>query len=52
MNKQEALNNALSMIEKQFWKGSIMKLWDKVGWVEIETTSSWSLTLDIALWGW
>jgi len=52
MNKQEALNNALSMIEKQFWKGSIMKLWDKEWWSEIETTSSWSLSLDMALWGW
>jgi hypothetical protein len=29
MNKQDALNNALSMIEKQFGKGSIMKLGDK-----------------------
>jgi len=26
MNKQEALDNALAMIEKQFGKGSIMKL--------------------------
>ncbi len=52
MNKQEALNNALSMIEKQFWKGSIMKLWDENSTANIETTSSWSLSLDIALWGW
>ena len=51
MNKQEALDNALSMIEKQFGKGSIMKLWDK-NLLEIETTSSWSLWLDIALWWW
>jgi RecA/RadA recombinase len=29
MNKQDALNNALAMIEKQFGKGSIMKLGDK-----------------------
>jgi RecA/RadA recombinase len=29
MDKQEALKNALSMIEKQFGKGSIMKLGDK-----------------------
>ncbi len=52
MNKQEALNNALSMIEKQFGKWSIMKLWDKEGWLDIETTSSGSLSLDLALWGW
>ncbi len=52
MDKKEALNNALSMIEKQFWKGSIMKLWDKDWWMKIETTSSGSLWLDIALWWW
>jgi recombination protein RecA len=52
MNKQDALNNALSMIEKQFGKGSIMKLWDKDGWMDIQTTSSGSLGLDIALGGW
>ncbi len=52
MDKNEALNNALSMIEKQFWKGSIMKLWDKEGWMDIETFSSGSLGLDLALgWG-
>jgi len=52
MNKQDALNNALSMIEKQFWKGSIMKLWDDDARQKIETFSSWSLWLDMALWGW
>jgi len=52
MDKNEALNNALSMIEKQFWKGSIMKLWDKEGGMDIETFSSGSLWLDLALgWG-
>jgi recombination protein RecA len=49
MNKQEALNNALAMIEKQFGKGSIMKLGDKDGGLKIETTSSGSLSLDMAL---
>jgi len=51
MNKQEALHNALSMIEKQFWKGSIMRLWDEWALWKVETFSSWSLSLDIALWG-
>lgn len=51
MNKQDALNNALAMIEKQFWKGSIMKLWDKEGGMDIQTSSSGSLGLDIALGG-
>lgn len=52
MNKQEALNNALAMIEKQFWKGSIMKLWDEWAKQKVETTSSWSVWLDLALGGW
>ena len=52
MDKKEALNNALSMIEKQFWKGSIMRLWDKEWSLDIETFSSGSLGLDLALgWG-
>ena len=51
MDKNEALNNALSMIEKQFWKGSIMKLWDKEGGMDVETFSSGSLGLDLALGG-
>ncbi len=50
LDKQEALNNALSIIEKQFGKGSIMKLWDKDWWMKVETFSSGSLWLDIALW--
>jgi len=52
MDKKDALNNALDMIEKQFGKGSIMRLWDKEGGLKIETTSSGSLGLDIALGGW
>lgn len=51
MDKQEALNQALLMIEKQFWKWSVMKLWEKES-MNVETSSSWSLTLDLALWGW
>ena len=51
MDKKDALNNALDMIEKQFGKGSIMKLGDKEGGLKIETTSSGSLGLDIALGG-
>ncbi len=52
MNKQDALNNALSMIEKQFWKGSIMKLWDEWAKQKVETIPSGSLGLDIALGWW
>jgi recombination protein RecA len=52
MNKQDALNNALAMIEKQFGKWSIMRLWDDDSRQKIETFSSGSLWLDMALWGW
>ncbi len=52
MDKNKALNEALSIIEKQFGKGSIMKLGDKDWWMKIETRSSWSVSLDLALWGW
>jgi recombination protein RecA len=52
MNKQEALNNALAMIEKQFWKGSIMKLWDESAKQKVETIPSGSVWLDLALGWW
>ena len=46
--KQKALDSALAQIERQFGKGSIMKLGE--GPVEaIEATSTGSLGLDIAL---
>ncbi len=47
-DKQKALDSALSQIERQFGKGSIMKLGD--GAIqEIEASSTGSLGLDIAL---
>jgi recombination protein RecA len=52
MNKQEALNNALAMIEKQFGKWSIMKLWDENARQKVETIPSGSLWLDLALGWW
>ncbi len=51
LDKQEALNNAMAMIEKQFGKGSIMKMWDEWAIAKVATFSSGSLGLDIALWG-
>lgn len=51
MDKKDALKNALEMIEKQFGKGSIMKLGDKEGGARVETTPSGSLSLDLALGG-
>ena len=47
-NKEKALNAALSQIEKQFGKGSMMRLGDK-GKETIPSISTGSLGLDIAL---
>ena len=51
-DKKQALESALEQIEKQFWKGAVMRLWDKDWGAKIETSSSGSLGLDIALGGW
>ena len=48
-DKQKALDSALAQIERQFGKGSIMKLGDENAVTEIEATSTGSLGLDIAL---
>jgi recombination protein RecA len=47
-NKQKALSAALSQIERQFGKGSIMKLGDSQA-LDIESISTGSLGLDVAL---
>ena len=47
--KQKALDSALAQIERQFGKGSIMKLGADSPAMEIEATSTGSLGLDIAL---
>jgi len=49
MDKTKALSAALSQIERQFGKGSVMKLGKNDRAMEIETISSGSLGLDIAL---
>ncbi len=49
MDKQKALESALAQIERQFGKGSIMKLGDEGAIQEIEATSTGSIGLDIAL---
>lgn len=48
-NKQKALNAALSQIEKQFGKGSVMLMGDNKSVGDIEAISTGSLGLDIAL---
>ncbi|SDM57717.1 recombination protein RecA [Psychrobacillus sp. OK028] len=47
-DRKAALDMALKQIEKQFGKGSVMKLGEKTN-LEIETSSSGSLALDAAL---
>ncbi|ABD87129.1 recombinase RecA [Rhodopseudomonas palustris] len=49
MDKTKALAAALSQIERQFGKGSVMKLGKNDRSMDIETISSGSLGLDIAL---
>jgi recombination protein RecA len=49
MDKSKALDAALSQIERAFGKGSIMKLGKGGKAMDVETISSGSLSLDIAL---
>ncbi|MDF2802499.1 MAG: recA protein [Anaerocolumna sp.] len=48
-DKTRALESALAQIEKQYGKGSIMKLGDTAAHMNIETIPTGSLSLDIAL---
>ena len=47
--KMRALDAALGQIEKQFGKGSVMKLGDRGANMQIETTPTGCLSLDLAL---
>ena len=47
--KQKALESALSHIEKQYGKGSVMKLGESGAHMQVETIPTGSLGLDIAL---
>ena len=48
-DRLKALDAALSQIEKQFGKGSVMKLGDQGANMNVETVPTGSLSLDIAL---
>jgi len=48
-DKSRALESALAQIEKQYGKGSIMKLGDTAAHMNIETVPTGSISLDIAL---
>ena len=47
--KQKALEAALGHIEKQYGKGSVMKLGESGANMQVETVPTGSLSLDIAL---
>ncbi|MBB5514899.1 recombination protein RecA [Rubricella aquisinus] len=49
MDKQKALDSALAQIERNFGKGSIMKLGQREAVMEVEAIPTGSLGLDIAL---
>jgi recombination protein RecA len=48
-NRKKALAAALGQIEKQFGKGSVMRLGDGTGIADIEAISTGSIGLDVAL---
>ena len=47
--KAQAIDSAIAQIEKQFGKGSIMKLGDQSAKVKVDAISTGSLELDVAL---
>lgn len=49
MDKQKALDNALAQIERQFGKGSIMKLGEAAARYEVPVIPTGSLAIDLAL---
>lgn len=48
-DKSKVLDNVLGQIEKQFGKGSIMRLGDEAHKLDVETISTGSMELDVAL---
>ncbi len=48
-NKQKALEAAIAKLEKDFGKGTVMKLGDPAAQVAVETVPTGCLSLDIAL---
>ena len=48
-NRKQALQAALSQIDKQFGKGSVMRLGDKKALNDIQVVSTGSIGLDLAL---
>lgn len=50
-DKLEAIKNAMAQIEKQFGKGSIMRMGDTGNRMSVETVSTGSIAIDLALGG-
>ena len=48
-NKKKALEAAIAKLEKDYGKGSVMKLGDPAAQVQVETVPTGSLSLDLAL---
>ena len=48
-DKLKALDAALAKIEKDFGKGSIMKMGEQAATMQVETIPTGSISLDIAL---
>lgn len=51
-DKKSVLNDAIKAIEKQFWKWSIMKLWDNTVHSMVRTYHSGSFMMDNIFWWW
>ncbi len=52
MDKKDVLKQALSNIEKEFGKGSVMILWEDSPLAVVNTFHSWAYMLDYILGGW
>src|SRR5437763_13051574 len=50
-DREKALDNAMAQIERQFGKGSIMKMSDYGSKMQVETIPTGSIALDMALGG-
>ena len=48
-DKKKALETAMAQIERAYGKGSIMRLGDNITQMNVETISTGSLSLDLAL---
>ena len=50
-DKEQALQDALNQIQKEFGKGAIMRLGDDSAKMDIEAISTGSMSLDLATTG-